>query len=63
LSDPDTRDRRAKKFKHRNPVAKIMNENKGAFAIKIPNPKKSTYKREKLRARDIEIGEEEWSEE
>lgn len=66
MSDPETRDRRSKKFRKetkRNPVAKVLNENKGAFAIKILNPKKSTYKREKLRAREIQIGEEEWSEE
>jgi hypothetical protein len=51
MSDPETRERRAKKL--RNPVAKIIYENKGAFALKTINPKKTEYKRQKLNIRKI----------
>lgn len=51
MSDPETRERRARKF--RNPVAKEMNENRGAFAIRTINPKKTEYKRQKLNVRTI----------
>lgn len=47
MSDPETRERRGKKF--RNPVAKELYENKGAFAIRVLNPKKTEYKRKKMR--------------
>lgn len=57
MSDPDTRDRRERKMK-RNPVARVMNENRGAFAIKTINPKKTEYKRINLNVKDIDDEEE-----
>ncbi len=53
MSDLDTRINRERKI--RNPVAKVLLENKGAFAIKEINPKKEKYKRIKLRINNLDI--------
>lgn len=60
MSDPDT------KFKHsshrkRNIVAKMLRDggdHKGAFSLKVINPKKQEYKRVKMRITEIENEEE-----
>jgi hypothetical protein len=53
MSDEYTRIQRAQKF--RNPVARELHENKGAFALKVISPKKQQYKREKINPRNIEL--------
>lgn len=57
MADIETREKRYKRRK-RNEVARVMYENKGAFAIKPHNPKKQQYKRVKLRPQDINTLEE-----
>lgn len=51
MSDPETRVKRERKL--RNPVAKVMLENKGAFALRVIDPKKEQYKRVKLNPREV----------
>lgn len=61
MGDQDTKDRVSKKRK-RNFYAKLLRDtgdNKGAFAIKVVDSKKTDYKREKINIRDIEEDEEE----
>lgn len=51
MGDPDEKYKRAQKF--RNPIAKEINENRGAFGIKIAAPKKK-YKRVKITTSNYE---------
>lgn len=53
MGDPDTREKRAKKFRSRNPYVQEMRDTKGPFKIRVINPKKN-YKREKIDIRKIE---------
>lgn len=62
MSSPDDKSKRQQKMKYkrmRDPVAKVMNENRGAFALKIINPKKTKYKRVKLDPKSIDVNLEE----
>lgn len=52
MASDEERDRHSKRRK-RNVMAKIMYENKGAFAIKAIDPRRPEYHREKLRVTDI----------
>lgn len=56
MSEPEEKERHARKRK-KNILAKIMRtgDNKGAFALKIVNPKKGNYKREKVDIKKIEV--------
>jgi len=59
MSDLDHKAKVSKKRK-RNMIAKTLRdtgEKRGAFALKVINPKKTEYKREKLNPRNV-IGEE-----
>ena len=59
MSDLDYKSKVSRKRK-RNMIAKTLRdtgEKKGAFALKVINPKKTEYKREKLNPRTV-IGEE-----
>lgn len=55
MSDPETRDKHSQRRK-KNIYAKILRdsgERKGAFALKVVDPRKGTYKREKLDIRNL----------
>lgn len=52
MVDSDTKQKIAKK-KTRNMMARVLRDDKGPYAIKTINPKKTEYKREKLRPKDI----------
>jgi len=51
MSDPETRARREQKL--RNPVAKVLFDNKGAFSPKVVEVK-NKYKRRKINVRNYE---------
>lgn len=56
MSDEDTKARHSSRRK-KNIMAKHLHDpgdHRGAFALKIVNPKKGTYKREKLRVTEID---------
>jgi hypothetical protein len=53
MSDPETRSKREKKMRNRNPIAKELLDRKGPFSLKVINPKKNEYRRVKLDPRDI----------
>ena len=56
MSDIETRTKRAMKYKKkksRDPVAQAMNENHGAFAMKVFNGKKRKYVRERIDVRRL----------
>jgi len=62
MSDFETRTKRAMKYKKkksRNPVAQALNENHGAFAMKITNAKKGKYVRERIDLRQLPSTDEE----
>ena len=52
MSDEETRTKRSKKF--RNPVAKKLNENRGAFTIKVFEPQKDKKKEKKVNFKNYE---------
>lgn len=57
MSEPEEKERHARKRK-KNIMAKILRdtgEHKGAFSLKIINPKKTRYKREKVNLKNIEV--------
>jgi len=54
MGDPESKERH---FKRRNYIAKELRdqgERKGAFALRIVNPKKTEYKRKKLRINEVD---------
>lgn len=60
MSDLDTKEYRSKKRK-RNIMAKVLRDNKGPYKMKTVSPKKTEYKRQKLRVEDVNT-EEDFSE-
>lgn len=60
MSDPEEKEKVSRRRK-RNFISKTLKDqgdHKGAFALRVVSPKKSTYKREKINPRDITITEE-----
>lgn len=56
MGSEEERERHSRRRK-RNVIAKILRDTgdmKGAFSLRIINPKKGTYKREKMNIRNIE---------
>lgn len=52
MSDEETRLKRSKKF--RNPVAKYLNEHRGAFASKVYDVKLDKQKQKKINTKNYE---------
>lgn len=52
MGDVETKEYRSKKRK-RNVMAKVLRDDKGPYKMKTVSPKKTEYKREKLRVTDI----------
>jgi hypothetical protein len=56
MSDPEVKEKVSRK-RRRNIISKSLRDqgdHKGAFTLKIVNPKKGVYKREKINPRNIE---------
>lgn len=56
MGNEEDKERHSKRRK-RNFIAKILRDSgdhKGAFALRVINPKKTTYKRQKIDIRNIE---------
>lgn len=60
MGDVETKEYRSKKRK-RNVMAKVLRDDKGPYKMKTVSPKKTEYKRQKLRVGDV-ITEEDSSE-
>lgn len=61
MTDPDLKEKVSYKRK-RNVMAKLLRDQgdyKGAFSLKVVNPKKEKYKREKVNINKLEIENEE----
>ena len=57
MSDPEEKEKVSKRRK-RNFISRALRDqgdHKGAFALRVISPKKSTYKREKISPRDITV--------